>query len=106
MSLSAPKLAEVQGSLARLNRVAVFSVALFVVTPVTMWICAFWRGGPELLTPVAIMTGPAALIGVVMIMAIVGDEMEARRERRRIAAVRRDAFARARWQVAYPKRTL
>ena len=30
MSLSAPKLAEVQGSLARLNRVAVVSVALFV----------------------------------------------------------------------------
>jgi hypothetical protein len=71
---------------------------IYIVAPFTMWAYA-WRD-LNLLLVVMVLTGPAALIGLGALVGIVEDVRVARRVRRRLTDVRRDAFARARWQVA------
>lgn len=83
-----------------------FAFGIFVVLPVTMWAHAFEHGPGLLMTMVIGFTVPAALCGLAMIIAVAGDAIIDRRERRRLAAVRRHAFPRARWATGYPNRTL
>jgi hypothetical protein len=71
---------------------------IYILTPMTMWAYA-WRD-VNLLLVVVVLTGPAVGIGLCALLAIVLDVRRARRDRRRLADVRREAFARARWQVA------
>jgi hypothetical protein len=71
---------------------------LYIVAPLTMWAYA-WRD-LNLLLMVVVLTGPAALIGLGALVGIVEDVRTARRVRRRLKAVRRHAFARARWQMS------
>jgi hypothetical protein len=71
---------------------------IYIVTPMTMWAFA-WRD-LGLFVLVVLLTGPAAGIGVCALFAIVVDVRNARRDRRQLVAVRRRAFARARWQNA------
>lgn len=75
------------------------AVAIFVLTPLTMLAYA-WREGLELLMLVAMCTSPAVLLTLCMTTAIVLFERDDRRERRQLAAMRRQAFGRARWQLA------
>jgi hypothetical protein len=71
---------------------------IFILTPLTMWTFA-WRD-LDLLLLVVWLTWPALGIGLCALLAIVVDVLDARRDRRRLSAVRRQGFARARWQVA------
>jgi hypothetical protein len=72
---------------------------IYIVTPMTMWIYA-WRD-LELLLLIVVLTGPAALIGLGMVVVMIVGARHDRRDRRQLAAVRRQAFARARWQVGF-----
>jgi hypothetical protein len=72
---------------------------MFGVAPWTMLSYA-WQQGRELWVTVAMFTTPAALIGLSMIVGILACEWDERRDCRKLAAVRRQAFARARWQIA------
>jgi hypothetical protein len=72
---------------------------MFVVAPSTMLDYA-WQEGGDLWVIVAIFTTPAALIGLSMIVGILACEWDERRDRRKLASVRRQAFARARWQIS------
>lgn len=73
--------------------------AIFVITPVTMLAYA-WREGLELLLLVSMCTSPAVLLMLCTTTAFVLFDRDDRRERRQLVAVRRRAFARARWQLA------
>jgi hypothetical protein len=74
-------------------------VAVFIIAPIAM--CAHaWRVGLELLMLVAMSTSPAVMLGSTLIAAVILFERDDRRERRDLAAVRRRAFTRARWQLA------
>jgi hypothetical protein len=72
---------------------------MFCVAPSTMLAYA-WQQGGQLWVMVAMFTSPAALFGLFMIVGIVWCGWEERRDRRTLAAVRQQAFARARWQLA------
>jgi hypothetical protein len=72
---------------------------IFVVAPITMLAYA-WREGLELLALMVISTSPAALVGLGMMTAVLLCVLDVRRDLRRITAVRRHSFARARWLVA------
>lgn len=73
--------------------------AIFVLTPMMMMAYA-WREGLELLMLVAMCTSPAVLLTLCLITVFTLFEWQDRRERRQVAAVRRQAFRRARWQLA------
>jgi hypothetical protein len=72
---------------------------LFFVAPLTMWIHA-WQQGTQLLTVVAVLTMPAFLVSLLLLLTIGLCVREERRERRGLRAVRRRAFRRARWLTA------